>query len=47
MPVSWAPTLEEAASLVASRCRSGDLVVTVGAGDVDRAAAWILAKLSP
>ena len=46
MPVSWAPSLEDAAALVAAQARPGDLVVTVGAGDVDRAAGLILERLS-
>jgi UDP-N-acetylmuramate--alanine ligase len=42
MTIGWAPALDDAARLVASWARPGDLVVTVGAGDVDRAAATIL-----
>jgi UDP-N-acetylmuramate--alanine ligase len=45
MPVGWAPTLPDAAALVAARARSGDLVVTIGAGDVDLAAPAILSHL--
>ena len=37
MPVGWAPGLEDAASLTAAWARAGDVLVTVGAGDVDRA----------
>jgi UDP-N-acetylmuramate--alanine ligase len=45
MPVGWAPALEEAARLLARRARPGDTVLTVGAGDVDRAIPLILAEL--
>jgi UDP-N-acetylmuramate--alanine ligase len=38
MPVAWTPTVEEGARFLASRVRDGDVVLTVGAGDVDRAA---------
>jgi UDP-N-acetylmuramate--alanine ligase len=41
----WTPGLEAAARFVARRARPGDLVLTVGAGDVDRAADLILAEL--
>ena len=41
----WTPRLEDAARFVARRARAGDVVVTVGAGDVDRAAPLILAEL--
>jgi UDP-N-acetylmuramate--alanine ligase len=44
--VGWAPGLEDAAVLVARRARAGDLVLTMGAGDVDRAAPMILDWLS-
>ena len=42
MPIGWAPALEDAARLVAGWARPGDTVLTLGAGDVDRAAALIL-----
>ncbi len=42
----WTPSLEDGARFVARRARPGDLVLTVGAGDVDRAAPLILAELS-
>jgi UDP-N-acetylmuramate--alanine ligase len=45
MPIGWAPALEAAAALVAELARPGDLVVTVGAGDVDRAVPLILERL--
>ena len=45
MRIGWAPLLEEAAGLVAGWARSGDAVLTLGAGDVDRAAPLILEAL--
>jgi UDP-N-acetylmuramate--alanine ligase len=41
----WTPALEDGARFVARRARPGDLVLTVGAGDVDRAARLILDEL--
>lgn len=41
----YAPTLEEAARLVAGRAEPGDLVVTMGAGDVTRAPDMLAALL--
>jgi UDP-N-acetylmuramate--alanine ligase len=46
MPVSWAPRLDDAALLVAAQARPHDLLVTIGAGDVDRAGRLILERLS-
>jgi UDP-N-acetylmuramate--alanine ligase len=45
MPVGWAPELEEGARLLARRARPGDAVLTVGAGDVDRAVPLIIDEL--
>jgi UDP-N-acetylmuramate--alanine ligase len=45
MTVGWAPSLEDAAALAATFSRPGDLVLTIGAGDVDRAGPLILAGL--
>lgn len=42
MRVGWAPGLEAAAALVGSWARPGDTVLTLGAGDVDRAAQLVL-----
>jgi UDP-N-acetylmuramate--alanine ligase len=42
MRVGWAPALDDAAALLAEQARPGDLVLTVGAGDVDRAVPLIL-----
>ena len=46
MPVGWAPELEDAAALVAAQARPGDLVLTMGAGDVDRASSLILERIA-
>jgi UDP-N-acetylmuramate--alanine ligase len=45
VPVAWTPTVEDGALYLATRAREGDRIVTVGAGDVDRAAALILERL--
>ena len=45
MALGWAPTVEDAASLVAAQARRGDVVLTIGAGDVDRAVPVILERL--
>jgi UDP-N-acetylmuramate--alanine ligase len=45
MPVGWTPHIEDGARLLAERARSGDAVLTVGAGDVDRAVPLILERL--
>ena len=46
LPVGWTPTVEEGARFVAGRARSGDIVLTLGAGDVDRAAELVLQLLT-
>jgi UDP-N-acetylmuramate--alanine ligase len=46
MRVGWAPELADAARLVAGWARPGDTVLTLGAGDVDRAAQLILEALA-
>jgi UDP-N-acetylmuramate--alanine ligase len=45
LTAGWAPTVEEGAALVASWARPGDLVLTVGAGDVERAGPLVLEAL--
>lgn len=45
MALAWTPTVEEGARFVAARARAGDRVLTLGAGDVDRAAGLILEAL--
>jgi UDP-N-acetylmuramate--alanine ligase len=46
MRIGWASSVEEAATLVAGWARPGDTVLTLGAGDVDRAAPLILEALA-
>ncbi|MGB2874236.1 MAG: Mur ligase domain-containing protein [Gaiellaceae bacterium] len=46
MPVAWTPALEDAARFLSRRARPGDLVLTIGAGDVERAAPMILEELA-
>jgi UDP-N-acetylmuramate--alanine ligase len=46
MRIGWAPSLEDAAGIVAGWARPGDVVLTLGAGDVDRAAPLILEALA-
>jgi UDP-N-acetylmuramate--alanine ligase len=46
MPIGWAPELADAARIVASWARPGDTVLTLGAGDVDRAAPLLLEALA-
>ena len=45
MRAGWAPAVEDGARLVASWARPGDLVLTVGAGDVERAGPLVLEAL--
>jgi UDP-N-acetylmuramate--alanine ligase len=42
----WAPSVEDGVRIIASWARVGDLVLTVGAGDVDRAGLLVLAALT-
>jgi UDP-N-acetylmuramate--alanine ligase len=42
MRIGWAPTVEEGAQLLATWARKGDVLLTLGAGDVDRAAPLLL-----
>ncbi len=42
MRLGWAPTVEAGAALVASWARPGDVILTLGAGDVDRAVPLLL-----
>ena len=46
MPVAWTPTVEQGADFLAATARAGDLVLTVGAGDVDRALMLVSAKVA-
>jgi UDP-N-acetylmuramate--alanine ligase len=45
MVLAWTPTIEEGARFIAAQARAGDRVLTLGAGDVDRAAELILEAL--
>ncbi len=45
MAVAWTPRIEDGARFLAGRARSGDVVLTIGAGDVDRAAGLVLEQL--
>ncbi|MBA2505984.1 MAG: UDP-N-acetylmuramate--L-alanine ligase [Thermoleophilaceae bacterium] len=42
-PVHWVPGLDEATSALAGELREGDLLLTLGAGDVERVAAGLTA----
>jgi UDP-N-acetylmuramate--alanine ligase len=41
----WTPTLDDGVRFLVRRARPGDVVLTVGAGDVDRAARAVLTRL--
>ncbi len=46
MRIGWAPELEDAVRVVTGWARPGDMILTLGAGDVDRAAPLILEALA-
>ena len=46
MELGWTPAVEEGVRFLARRARTGDRVLTLGAGDVDRGAALILEALA-
>jgi UDP-N-acetylmuramate--alanine ligase len=46
MTVGWTPKVEEGARFLARRARAGDVVVTMGAGNVDEAVPLLLEKLA-
>jgi UDP-N-acetylmuramate--alanine ligase len=46
MPIAWATNVEDAVRLVAPLARTGDVVLIVGAGDVDRAVPLLLDALA-
>jgi UDP-N-acetylmuramate--alanine ligase len=45
MTVGWTPELEDAVRFLARRARAGDVVLTIGAGDVERAGPLLLQEL--
>jgi UDP-N-acetylmuramate--alanine ligase len=46
MWVGWTPGVEQGAAVLAERARPGDLIATIGAGDVDRAVPLLLERLA-
>jgi UDP-N-acetylmuramate--alanine ligase len=46
MSVGWTPALDDAARFLARRARPGDLVLTIGAGDIDRVGPLVLEELA-
>jgi UDP-N-acetylmuramate--alanine ligase len=46
MRIGWAPSLEDAVSIVSAWVRPGDTVLTLGAGDVERAGPLLLEALA-
>jgi UDP-N-acetylmuramate--alanine ligase len=46
MPLAWTPRLEDGVGFLAGRARRGDVVLTLGAGDVDRGADLLVAELT-
>jgi len=46
MRIGWAPSVEDGVRIVAAWARPGDIVLTLGAGDVDRAPALLLEALA-
>ena len=46
MTVGWTPSVDQGARFLARRARAGDVVLTMGAGDVDDAVPLLLAELA-
>lgn len=46
LPIGWMPALADGARYLAARARPGDVILTVGAGDVDAAGELVLAELA-
>ncbi len=46
MTIGWTPAVDDGARFVAARAHGGDVVLTIGAGDVDRAGDLILEHLA-
>jgi UDP-N-acetylmuramate--alanine ligase len=45
-PLAWTPDPADGARFLTRRARAGDVVATIGAGDVDKTAAMILEQLA-
>jgi UDP-N-acetylmuramate--alanine ligase len=45
LPVAWTPDVADGVRFLARRARAGDVVLTIGAGDVDRAVPLLLDEL--
>jgi UDP-N-acetylmuramate--alanine ligase len=45
MTIGWTPAVADGAHFLTGRARSGDVLLTIGAGDVDRAAELVLEEL--
>ena len=45
MALGWTPALEDAVAFLANRARPGDLALTIGAGDVNRAGPLLVEAL--
>jgi UDP-N-acetylmuramate--alanine ligase len=46
MTIGWTPSVDDGARFLARRARPGDVVLTIGAGDVDRGADLVFRELS-
>jgi UDP-N-acetylmuramate--alanine ligase len=46
MTIGWTPSAEEGARFIGRRARQGDIALTVGAGDIDRAVPLLLDELA-
>jgi UDP-N-acetylmuramate--alanine ligase len=46
VPAGWTPGLKDAVAFLAARAAEGDVVVTIGAGDIDRAARELVGVLA-
>ena len=46
MPIGWMPELGQAVRFLSRRARAGDLVLTIGAGDVEQAGPMLLEELA-
>jgi UDP-N-acetylmuramate--alanine ligase len=46
LPLAWTPDVAQGARFLARRARAGDVIATIGAGDVDRAASLLLGALA-